>query len=101
MVVSDSTILHMYYDRLRISVSRNNITFFADIRDKQKWAREMLKFHETSTMEELPEDYAFNRIKEYFESNGINRIEQYRIMQKLFDLGIVKRYCDYADNCKG
>jgi hypothetical protein len=43
---------YIYYNRLHITILRNGITFYADIRDRAYWHSEMLRWGETTVMVE-------------------------------------------------
>lgn len=64
------TLYKMYYNRLKINIVRNGLTFMEDIRDRQRWTAELYRTRETAVMEEIPEEIAIDNMVGYMKENG-------------------------------
>jgi len=76
---------NLYFNRLKIHIARNGITFIGDVRDRERWTLELLRMGETSTMEELPTDSVMGKMRQLMYDNGLDLFDQRRLIFDLFD----------------
>jgi len=76
---------NLYFNRLKIHIARNGITFIEDVRDRERWTLELLRMGETSTMEELPTDSVMGKMRQLMYDNGLDLFDQRRLIFDLFD----------------
>lgn len=79
-----TTITNLYFNRLKIHVVRNGLTFIEDIRDRDQWTREMLRMSETTVMEILPESHVVGKMQQIMFENGMDMSDQNRFIFDLF-----------------
>lgn len=81
----EAQVTDCYYNRLKIHIARNGLTFIEDVRDRHRWTAELLRMHETATLEELPPSTVADKMQRIMYEHGLDMFEQRKMVFELFD----------------
>lgn len=57
----------IFYKRLKVTIGRSGLTMMQDVRDRDKWIRELSAWGETSVLEELDEDTVYQKMIDFMD----------------------------------
>jgi len=76
----------IYYNRLKIKIARNGLTFIEDVRDRARWTKNLLSAGETATLEEIPADAVYDKMQELMYMHNLDKFEQRKLVFDLFGI---------------
>ena len=96
-----SVYINAYYNRLVITLLRNGIVFKADIRDRKKWMKELLKWNETAVLTDYGEPQARDVLIQALNKAGYSSTRINSVLMQIDNIELDKSNIHVNRKCCG